>query len=92
MYGSSKKINLPKRQSYRSKALKLIIDAPWYVSNKTHYTDLQKYNNRLIKDLADMKTATEKELDGGPPWIKNREMPLVLSTVFADRCGHIFKI
>ncbi|KAL1130983.1 hypothetical protein AAG570_012224 [Ranatra chinensis] len=40
LWGSAKKSNIDKIQSFQSKTLRTILDAPWYVSNRTIHNDL----------------------------------------------------
>ncbi|KAL1123050.1 hypothetical protein AAG570_002138 [Ranatra chinensis] len=40
LWGSAKKSNINKIQSFQSKTLRTILDAPWYVSNRTIHSDL----------------------------------------------------
>ncbi|KAL1110565.1 hypothetical protein AAG570_008093 [Ranatra chinensis] len=40
LWGSARKSNIDRIQSFQSKSLRTILDAPWYVSNHTLHTDL----------------------------------------------------
>ncbi|KAL1115733.1 hypothetical protein AAG570_006023 [Ranatra chinensis] len=40
LWGSVTKSNIDRFKSFQSKTLRTILDAPWYVSNRTLHTDL----------------------------------------------------
>ncbi|KAL1117888.1 hypothetical protein AAG570_004201 [Ranatra chinensis] len=40
LWGSAKKSNIDRIQAFQSKVLRTILDAPWYVSNRTAHHDL----------------------------------------------------